>query len=314
MALPATRRRSSPTPTPVLSPRSRYCPATPPTPRVRWIWLESRKRTPQLPPSQVIGDCAYGDGQTRQAFSDAGYDLAARVPGRPRSSYFVKGDFDIDLKDLTGTCPAGQTTSDLRSGGYRRSASGDNIPNRQFVFARSVGGACELRRSCLRAKSKWGRRVRLHPQEGLLQRARMLPRSAQYPEIARRRRVIEHRLARLVQLGVRRTRFFGRTKTAYQLLMAATVANLTLTAGKVGALGPGGPDTGPSSGKCPRSGGDNSLNRATSAATAALLADIDAIAANNASELLSAPIRRIRTLLVQLADTGRLAWGFRPSL
>ncbi len=192
--------------------------------------------------------------------------------------------------------------------------SGDNIPNRQFVFARSVGGACELRRSCLRAKSKWGRRVRLHPQEGWLQRARMLPRSAQYPEIARRRRVIEHRLARLVQLGVRRTRFFGRTKTAYQLLMAATVANLTLTAGKVGALGPGGPDTGPSSGKCPRSGGDNSLNRATSAATAALLADIDAIAANNASELLSAPIRRIRTLLVQLADTGRLAWGFRPSL
>ena len=55
---------------------------------------------------------------------DAGYDLAARVPGRPRSSYFVKGDFDIDLKDLTGTCPAGQTTSDLRSGGYRRSALG----------------------------------------------------------------------------------------------------------------------------------------------------------------------------------------------
>ena len=33
------------------------------------------------------------------------------------------------------------------------------------------------------------------------------------------------RLARLVQLGVRQSRYFGRAKTRFQLLMAATVAN-----------------------------------------------------------------------------------------
>ena len=44
--------------------------------------------------------------------------------------------------------------------------------------------------------------------------------------------VVEHRIARLVQLGMRQARYFGRAKTRFQLLMAATVVNLTLLAGK----------------------------------------------------------------------------------
>ena len=40
---------------------------------------------------------------------------------------------------------------------------------------------------------------------------------------------MEHRFARLVQLGIRRSDFFGRRKTKFQLLMASAVANLTLT-------------------------------------------------------------------------------------
>jgi hypothetical protein len=42
--------------------------------------------------------------------------------------------------------------------------------------------------------------------------------------------VVEHRIARLVQLGIRQARYIGRTKTLFQLLMAAAVANLTLLA------------------------------------------------------------------------------------
>ena len=49
--------------------------------------------------------------------------------------------------------------------------------------------------------------------------------------------VVEHRLARLVQLGIRQSRYFGRVKTKFQLYLAATVANLTLVAGKIGLLG-----------------------------------------------------------------------------
>ena len=79
--------------------------------------------------------------------------------------------------------------------------------------------------------------MRLHPQEALLQQARALQRSEGYAEYRQRRVVVEHRLARLVQLGVRQARYFGRVKTLFQLLMAATVANLTLVAGRVGMMG-----------------------------------------------------------------------------
>ena len=39
-----------------------------------------------------------------------------------------------------------------------------------------------------------------------------------------------------MQLGVRQARYFGRAKTLFQLLMAATVANLTLVATRLGLM------------------------------------------------------------------------------
>jgi hypothetical protein len=79
--------------------------------------------------------------------------------------------------------------------------------------------------------------VRLHPQEALLQKARDRQHSEAFIEYRKRRQVSEHRLARLVQLGIRQARYVGRAKTLFQLLMAATVANLTLVAGKLGMMG-----------------------------------------------------------------------------
>ena len=49
--------------------------------------------------------------------------------------------------------------------------------------------------------------------------------------------VVEHRLARLVQLGIRQSRYFGRVKTRFQVYLAATVANLTLVLGNIGLSG-----------------------------------------------------------------------------
>ena len=93
---------------------------------------------------------------------------------------------------------------------------------------------CPLRAQCIAAKGRRGRRVLIHPQEALLQQARALQQSAGYDQYRKRRVAVEHRLARLVQLGIRQARYFGRTKTKSQLYLAATVANLTLVAGKLG--------------------------------------------------------------------------------
>ena len=82
-----------------------------------------------------------------------------------------------------------------------------------------------------------GRTVTLHPDEERLQAARALERTEYFREQYRQRVVVEHRIARLVPLGIRQSRVRGRRMTAFQLLMAATVANLTLVAGREAAKG-----------------------------------------------------------------------------
>ena len=63
-----------------------------------------------VPVEEAMGDAAYGDGGTRQAFADAGRKLVARVPGRPDRQRFPKDDFVIDLAAGSCTCPAGRIT------------------------------------------------------------------------------------------------------------------------------------------------------------------------------------------------------------
>ena len=79
-----------------------------------------------------------------------------------------------------------------------------------------------------------------------MQQARARQRSEAFAEHRQRRVVVDHRLARLVQLGIRQSRYFGRAKTRFQLYLAATVANLTLVAAKAGMTGETG--SGPSAG------------------------------------------------------------------
>ena len=71
----------------------------------------------------------------------------------------------------------------------------------------------------------------MHEHEELLQQARAYQRTDEYRTIYRQRVVAEHRIARLIRLGVRKARYFGSTKVLFQLAMAAAVANLTLFIG-----------------------------------------------------------------------------------
>lgn len=97
------------------------------------------------------------------------------------------------------------------------------------MFATQVCAACPLR-------PQGGRTVQVHPQEALLQRARAVQASPAFDEARRRRQVVEHRIARLVQLGIRQARYVVRTKTLFQVCLAAAVANLTLLAATSNAV------------------------------------------------------------------------------
>ena len=189
--------------------------------------VEESEANTGVPVEEAMGDAAYGDGGTRQAFADAGRKLVARVPGRPDLQRFPKDDFVIDLAAGSCTCPAGRRTD----------ATGRVHRLRAFQFDGSECMICPLRSQCIPAKGRKGRWVLIHPQEALLQQARALQQSAGYNEYRARRVVVEHRLARLVHLGIRQSRYIGRVKTRFQLYLAATVANLTLVARKLGRSG-----------------------------------------------------------------------------
>ena len=199
--------------------------------------VEHTEENAQVEVEETIGDCAYGDGTTRQEFTDAGRKLVAKVPDRPNSAQIPKEDFRIDTENKTCTCPGGQECRTLESLGRRKDRNGKSQEWLGFKFAPEVCAACALRKQCVAAGPGKGRTVSLHPQEALLQEARGFQRSEAFSPYRQLRQAAEHRIARLMQLGARQARYFGRLKTLYQLLMAATVANLTLVATKVGLMG-----------------------------------------------------------------------------
>jgi hypothetical protein len=167
---------------------------------------------------QSLGDCAYGGGETRQAFAEAGRELVAKVPQESdNQGFFPKRAFVLDLEQDTVTCPGGQTTARFTR---------DREGSKTFHFGRLCQG-CPLRAHCTTAAG--GRTLQVHPQEALLKAARAAQQTAAGREQLRERGVVEHRLARLGQLGVGQARYRGRRKSRFQLLVLATIANLRWT-------------------------------------------------------------------------------------
>ena len=134
--------------------------------------VEQSEANSGVPVEEAMGDAAYGDGDTRQAFADAGRTLIARVPGRPNRTHFPKEDFHIDLEAGSCTCPAGNVARRTVSFGTRTGPTGRTHRLQGFRFDGAVCGVCPLRSQCV----------------------------AGYRQ---RRVVVERRLARLVQLGIR---------------------------------------------------------------------------------------------------------------
>lgn len=193
---------------------------------------EQSRQATGLEVEAALGDCAYGSGPNRERFEEAGIPLLAKVPAQPSSGCFSKQEFEIDLERMTCRCPAGQVASKLRRHGYERDKTGRPTRLRQaFQFEAAICAACPLRPQCYKPGRREGRQVEVTGHEMRIQAARAWQRSPDFERFRKERQVVEHRIARLVQLGVRQARYVGRTKTLFQVRMAAMVANLTLIAG-----------------------------------------------------------------------------------
>lgn len=160
--------------------------------------------------------------------ANTGRQVVVKVPPRPRTGKFTKRDFKIDLKRNRVTCPAGKVCHDFSLISATSGLAGKKEKRKRFTCDAKSCSSCALRSQCVTGIAP--RAITLHPQEHLLREAREFQRSAAFRKEYPLRMVVEHRIARLVQLGIRKSRYFGRRKTLFPLLMAAAVANLTLLA------------------------------------------------------------------------------------
>jgi hypothetical protein len=183
--------------------------------------VQQSERVLEAKVEETVGDCAYGGGPTRRAFADEERILTAKVPANHNRDCFSKSEFEIDLDQMEVRCPAGQTTRDYHSAGEGRGG--------QFLFAKATCQACPLRAQCVRGQGP--RSISLQAEERLQQQARAHNQTEAGRQSLRQRVVVEHRIARLVGLGIRQSRYFGKKKTRWQVVMAAVVANLSLVVG-----------------------------------------------------------------------------------
>ena len=149
--------------------------------------------------------------------------MATAIPGRP--SPMRDAGWWPECRDgptgstfprmtLSSTWPAGQVTHTIVPAGKRTGRTGRVHRLQAFQFDGAECRTCPLRSQCIAAKGSRGRRVLIHPQEALLQQARALQQSTHYDEYRVRRVVVEHRLARLVQLGIRQSPLFRQGQDA----------------------------------------------------------------------------------------------------
>jgi hypothetical protein len=141
---------------------------------------------------EVYGDSAYGSGEARAAYRDAGHDTVIK-PGPLRPAVpggFTIDDFTIDEQSGTVTCPAGH-------------ARPMSARTRTVNFGDLCAG-CPLRTRCTTARD--GRSTRIHPHEDLLRAARAQARTGDFKKACPTRSAIERIISWTATCNGRRVR------------------------------------------------------------------------------------------------------------
>lgn len=124
---------------------------------------------------------------------------------------FAKGDFKLNLRALTITCPAGET---------ERIEFGSVVE-----FDPEACDHCQLRAKCTAASAGSGRTVAIAENERLQHKLRKLQKTPTGRAKLRERVAVEHRLAHISRRQGRRARYRGVRKNLFDLRRACTIQN-----------------------------------------------------------------------------------------
>ncbi len=171
-----------------------------------------------VPVVEVLGDTAYGDGDTRVAVEQVGVKVTAKTQPPAPTGRFPKTDFVVDPDGTSATCPAGYTTTDT---GWNTDRKGRRVAT--LKFGKRCNG-CHLRGQCTTAKA--GRTIRLNFHEGRLQAARAEQARPATRAKLRRRALVERKIAELKMHGLGKARYRGSRKNLLQLRLTAGMVNM----------------------------------------------------------------------------------------
>ena len=127
-------------------------------------------------------------------------------------SLFTKGDFKIDLRSKTITCPAGEVEP---------FEPGDTVE-----FDPEACGACPLRAICTQAASGSGRTVSIAADEARQRKYRKLQQTGPGRAALRHRTAVEHALAHIAARKGLRARYVGVRRNLFDLRRSAAIQNL----------------------------------------------------------------------------------------
>ena len=169
---------------------------------------------------EVLVDTAYGELRTRDEIERLDAEVVAKAI--PRSCQWGRGG----LMRVTSGLTSSAVWRAVRSGGVHPTLS----RGWGTILATATWGAtdcagCRLRSQCTTARVR-GRTVKVTEISMRLWRLSEQQSTDEFRARYRKRVVVEHRIAHLVQLGIRQAKYLGAAKVEFEVALAATVANL----------------------------------------------------------------------------------------
>lgn len=165
------------------------------------------------PGLQVLGDSAYGSGETRAKLRKTGHDQAIKPIPLPRPAIeggFTRDDFCVDHQARTVTCPGGHTVT--------------IAPKGSATFGKRCH-TCPFRSRCTTAKD--GRVLHISPHDHELVAARQAWKAKDFADDYRRwRPMVERSISWLVGTRHRRVRYRGVHANQAQLSLRVAAINL----------------------------------------------------------------------------------------
>jgi IS5 family transposase len=165
-------------------------------------------------PDELHIDRAFVNSTLAEEVEQRGGEVVAK-PWRGANvqpGLFGKKDFEIDVRNATVTCPAGQVEA--------------FEPGQTVEFDPEACGVCPLRAQCTKAASGRGRTVTMGDNEALQRRLRGQQRTRPGRARLRQRVGVEHRLAHLANRQGPKARYRGLRKNTYDLRRMAAIQNL----------------------------------------------------------------------------------------